>query len=324
MSIIANPDWQGKLKSSKNERPNEEQIKIINRFNREEIFNHKYDIQSLFSKFYKLDTTPVEQITAKRQVNSFMILRTVLGLVAAKGGIKRELGDGTQQSKIAGFIWGGADPSEKKRFEELSTQFKEFHKIFFPHYEYKPTPKAQAAGCTFVDPIISSSYSQTIPVVPSSLMSYQDSAMSPTSIAEQYNMINNNEFAATVIEGSSFQNESSFAQTFLEDSSFQNEAGMGNIYYQQFPFAETFLEGTAFQNKHKTMENDYVKFPNTSSLNEQSDFDLLNGSPAPFEQPYINYLNNNINNMYGMTNYDQTPTDATNIQFSAIDDYYFY
>ncbi|CAG8621835.1 441_t:CDS:2 [Funneliformis caledonium] len=68
----------------------------------------------------------------------------ILGLVATKGRIKRELGDRIQLSKIAGFIWGEADSSEKKMFEELSTQFKEFHKLFFPNYEYKPTSKAQA------------------------------------------------------------------------------------------------------------------------------------------------------------------------------------
>ncbi|CAI2161344.1 9054_t:CDS:1 [Funneliformis geosporum] len=309
MTTIANTDWQGKLKSSKGEFPNDVQVKIINKFKREEIFNHEYTTTDLFRKFYKISDTT--HLVPKRQVNSFMILRTVIGLVAAERGIKSALGDGTQQSKIAGFIWGGANPCEKKKFEGLSTQFKHLHKLYFPDYEYKPAPKAQA-GCTFVEPIIPSAYSQTPPIVPS-IMTYSNSDMSLNDLADQFTIMNNNDFAATVFEGSSFQNESPFVPFYLGGCSFQNGSRMVDDDYQQFPDASAFLEGTSFQNESKMTENDYSKLSYT--LNDQSDmnndYEMLSGVPAQF----------NIDTDFEFIDYDPISTNAANYQYPIDENY---
>jgi hypothetical protein len=123
-------DWDNKL-GSKDKYPNSEHIKIINKLKRDSIFEHEYTAKDLFSHIYK---NPTEK--AKRQLNSFMLFRTVLAKVAAEQ--KIELGGGALLSKLAGFIWAGASLEEKKKFEDLATEFKNFHKTTFPDYEYKP------------------------------------------------------------------------------------------------------------------------------------------------------------------------------------------
>ncbi|RIA88820.1 hypothetical protein C1645_773919 [Glomus cerebriforme] len=144
--MSANPDWFNKLKSSKGIIPGPEHIKIINNFIREEIFNHSYDESIIFNHLY-LNKVNENEMKAKRQPNPFMIFRVVLGLIATTNSIK--LGDGTLQSKIAGFMWGGAEKSEKERFENLATKFKLLHKQMFPDYEYKPKQKPQTVGTVF-------------------------------------------------------------------------------------------------------------------------------------------------------------------------------
>jgi hypothetical protein len=135
-----NPDWAGKLISSNNELPDEKQIEIFNRFKREDIFEHKYNSNDLFKVFYSKHKRP------KRQPNAFMIMRAILGLVAEKQKIKGKLGDGKQQSKLAGLIWKGANENEQRKFRILAAQFKELHLEHFPSYSFKPRPRSSEIG----------------------------------------------------------------------------------------------------------------------------------------------------------------------------------
>ncbi|RIA91545.1 hypothetical protein C1645_821958 [Glomus cerebriforme] len=140
-----NSDWKNKLKSSKGVLPKVEQIIIINKFNRDEIFNHNYDENKIFEHFY----CNGNEIRAKRQPNPFMVFRMVLGLTATSKKIK--IGDGTLQSKIAGFMWGGATKSEKERFANLALKFKDLHKRKFPDYEYKPKSRTSAVEAKTIE-----------------------------------------------------------------------------------------------------------------------------------------------------------------------------
>jgi hypothetical protein len=134
-------DWVNKL-GSKDKYPDKEQASTIHNLRRDDIFYHKYTVENIFYHIYK---GPSEK--AKRQPNPFMIFRAVLGLVAHNKNVK--LGDGTLQSKLAGFIWAGASQQEKKRFENLASEFKTFHKTKFPKYEYKP--KARSTAIAFIN-----------------------------------------------------------------------------------------------------------------------------------------------------------------------------
>src|SRR6266498_4965051 len=117
---MSNPDpWQGKLVSSKGIYPTEKQRRTIRKFTRNNIFKNEYNVNQLFEQFYKIPPKDSCKAKPKRQPNPFMILRAVLGLVANDKGIKEEIGDGIEQSKLAGFIWGGASKDDKDKFETL-------------------------------------------------------------------------------------------------------------------------------------------------------------------------------------------------------------
>jgi hypothetical protein len=139
--------WQDRLVSSKGELPTLKQQKLIEEnFYREDIFSHKYNVNDLFEQFYKVSPENSQNKKPKRQPNSFMILRAVLGLVARDKCIKSKIGDGTEQSKLASFIWGGANENEKTKFEELCSEFKKLHQQLYPNYVYKPTPRNTKVG----------------------------------------------------------------------------------------------------------------------------------------------------------------------------------
>jgi hypothetical protein len=139
--------WQNKLISNRGEFPTLKQQKIIEEnFNREDIFSHQYNVNDLFKMFYKVSPENSQNVIPKRQPNPFMILRAVLGLVANDKNIKSKIGDGTEQSKLASYIWGGADENEKAKFEELCSEFKNLHQQLFPNYVYKPTPRNTKVG----------------------------------------------------------------------------------------------------------------------------------------------------------------------------------
>ncbi|GBC00004.1 hypothetical protein RclHR1_03700011 [Rhizophagus clarus] len=97
-------DWEGRIGRG-SALPNENQIMIISKFERKEIFNHKI----------------------------------VFGLVATDKNIK--LGNGAERSTLAGLVWRGANESEKSKFENMSLEFKQLHKKMFPNYEYIPRRK---------------------------------------------------------------------------------------------------------------------------------------------------------------------------------------
>ncbi|RGB35478.1 hypothetical protein C1646_699608 [Rhizophagus diaphanus] len=113
-------------------------------------------LKSLYIKYAEIDRINLFNIinqfesglTAKRQPNPFMLFRTALGITASRKCVK--LRDGTCQSKIAGLLWRGAIPHEKKNFETLSLKFKNLHKQKFPGYEYRPKARNPVSG-TFVD-----------------------------------------------------------------------------------------------------------------------------------------------------------------------------
>jgi hypothetical protein len=123
-------------------------IGIINQFDCNEIYNPNFTEREIFDHIYNKQGSHEGEITAKRQPNPFMIFRTTLGLTATYKVVR--LGDGTTHSKIAGLMWGGIMPIEKKNFEELSEKFKKIHKEKFPNYEYKPRQRNPVAG-TFVE-----------------------------------------------------------------------------------------------------------------------------------------------------------------------------
>lgn len=147
MSTPDSNNWQNKLISSKGEFPTLKQQKIIEEnFQRNDIFNHEYNVNDLYKQFYKVLPEESHKARPKRQPNSFMILRGVLGLVANDKNIKSKIGDGTERSKLASFIWGGANENEKNRFEQLCSEFKKLHQQLYPHYVYKPTPRNTKVG----------------------------------------------------------------------------------------------------------------------------------------------------------------------------------
>ncbi|GES72649.1 kinase-like domain-containing protein [Rhizophagus clarus] len=125
-------DWEGRIGRG-SALPNENQIMIISKFERKEIFNHKYDVNDIFNYMYKFSLKP------RRHPNSFLIFRIVFGLVATDKNIK--LGNGAERSTLAGLVWRGANESEKSKFENMSLEFKQLHKKMFPNYEYIPRRK---------------------------------------------------------------------------------------------------------------------------------------------------------------------------------------
>src|SRR6266536_64836 len=51
------------------------------------------------------------------------------------------IGDGTEQSKFAGLIWGGASQDERNKFKTFCSECKESHKQFYLGYVYRPIPR---------------------------------------------------------------------------------------------------------------------------------------------------------------------------------------
>ncbi|RIA88819.1 hypothetical protein C1645_806591 [Glomus cerebriforme] len=144
MSSLEASAWQNKLISSSGRFPDEKQKKIIFKFNREEIFNHEYSEKDLMEQFYNTSIENCHNKKPKRPPNPFMILRSILRKIAKDNNI--EIGDGIEQSKLAGYMWGGISVEEKKKFAELSLRFNELHKQIFPKYEYKPNPRVTKFG----------------------------------------------------------------------------------------------------------------------------------------------------------------------------------
>ncbi|GES78752.1 specific transcriptional repressor [Rhizophagus clarus] len=139
--------WQNRLVSSKGEFPTLKQQKIIEEnFQRKDIFEHEYSVDDLFKQFYKVSTEESHKVNPKRQPNAFMILRAVLGLVASDKKIKSKIGDGTEQSRLASFIWGGASENERNKFDEMCSEFKRLHRRLYPNYIYKPNPRNTKVG----------------------------------------------------------------------------------------------------------------------------------------------------------------------------------
>ncbi|RGB26118.1 hypothetical protein C1646_747008 [Rhizophagus diaphanus] len=146
-SLVNSNSWQNKLISCKGDHPTPKQQKIIEEnFHRDDIFEHKYNVNDLFRQFYKVNPEESQGVKPKRQPNSFMIFRAVLGLVAKEKNIKSTIGDGTSQSILASYIWGGASENEKNRFDQLCSEFKTLHRQLFPQYVYKPTPRNTKVG----------------------------------------------------------------------------------------------------------------------------------------------------------------------------------
>ncbi|RGB40962.1 hypothetical protein C1646_811029 [Rhizophagus diaphanus] len=147
MSLTLNQAWEVRLKPLYSKYDEINLFRIINQFECNEIYNPNINVTEIFELTYK-KTSHEGGITAKRQPNPFMIFRAALGITAFRKGI--ELRDGICQSKIAGLLWRGAIPHEKKYFETLALKFKNLHKQKFPRYEYRPKARNPVSG-TFVD-----------------------------------------------------------------------------------------------------------------------------------------------------------------------------
>ncbi|CAG8670379.1 18516_t:CDS:2 [Gigaspora margarita] len=63
-------------------------------------------------------------------------VRTVLGLVAKDMYIS--VGDGITFSRLAGFMWGGANDEERYTYYSFSDEIKRLHDAKYPNYKYKP------------------------------------------------------------------------------------------------------------------------------------------------------------------------------------------
>ncbi|CAG8678590.1 1299_t:CDS:1, partial [Scutellospora calospora] len=126
--------WYNKLCSKDKQYPSSEEYQIIIQFDRDTLFySSKYDSEFLFRKFYD-DSKKVSK--PPRPPNAFFIFRTVLGLVAKDMCIS--VGDGITFSRLAGFMWGGADDDDKNKFHSLSDEIKKLHDDKYPNYKYKP------------------------------------------------------------------------------------------------------------------------------------------------------------------------------------------
>ncbi|RIB22607.1 hypothetical protein C2G38_2075131 [Gigaspora rosea] len=126
--------WYNKVFSKDKQLPCHEEYQIIIKFDRDSLFySPKYTGEFLFQKLYddsKKSSKP------SRPPNAFFIFRTVLGLVAKDMCIS--VGDGITFSKLAGFMWGGANDAEKDIYHSFSDEIKILHDAKYPNYKYKP------------------------------------------------------------------------------------------------------------------------------------------------------------------------------------------
>ncbi|CAG8458077.1 12811_t:CDS:1 [Cetraspora pellucida] len=125
--------WYNKLCSKDKQYPSNDEYQLIFQFDRDKLFySPKYTGEFLFRKFYysKKPSKP------SRPPNAFFTFRTVLGLVAKDMCIS--VGDGITFSRLAGFMWGGANDNEKNIYHSFSEEIKKLHDAKYPDYKYRP------------------------------------------------------------------------------------------------------------------------------------------------------------------------------------------
>ncbi|CAB4416466.1 unnamed protein product [Rhizophagus irregularis] len=258
-SLVNSNSWQNKLKSCKGDYPTLKQQKTIEEnFQRDDIFGHKYNVNDLFKQFYKVWPEESQRVKPKRQPNSFMILRAVLGLVANDKNIKSKIGDGTEQSRLASFIWGGASENEKNKFEQLCSEFKTLHRQLYPQYVYKPTPRNTKVGSV---------------VEIKTAESYQSLGIS-TSISAPMGHI-----------GRSFQTE--INDTYQHQEEMEMEINTSEL--DQHTFFDGYFPYVQYNNQHYSSISVNCPDPNDGQTSFSGNVDLLTPHFTTVRHPFGSY-----------------------------------
>src|SRR4051794_17318448 len=121
--------WDSTLKDKNGNPPSIDDINFIKQMKRELFFPCTCSYRDL--------AMPIKE-TAPKRMNKFIVFRRLLAIIADRENLSY---DGKTISRIAAYMWNGADDSEKQGYAQIAQELRQIHKETYPNYIEKRRSK---------------------------------------------------------------------------------------------------------------------------------------------------------------------------------------